>query len=86
MRRERTAGGQCRVEAKSETSKDIKEAQSHLDQNVLGQLRRGSLGLDSGLSGGLFSAAERPVLRKNSIRPLIPQFRAARIGRFAANG
>ena len=29
----------------------------HLDQNVLGQLRRGSLGLDSGLSGGLFSAA-----------------------------
>ena len=31
----------------------------HLDQNVLGQLRRGSLGLDSGLSGGLFSAARK---------------------------
>ncbi len=45
------------VEVQSETSKDMKDAQTHLDQNVLGQLRRGSLGLDSGLSGGLFSAA-----------------------------
>ena len=27
--------GRCGVEAKSETSKDIKEAQEHLDQNVL---------------------------------------------------
>ena len=35
----------------------------HLDQNVLGQLRRGSLGLDSGLSDGLFSAAGRPCQR-----------------------
>ena len=48
------------VEVQSETSKDMKDAQAHLDQNVLGQLRRGSLGLDSGLSGGLFSAAARP--------------------------
>ena len=39
------------VEAKSETSKEIKEAQSHLDQNMLGQPCRGSLGLDSGLLG-----------------------------------
>ena len=45
------------VEVQSETSKDMKDAQAHLDQNVLGQLRRGSLGLDSGLSGSLFSAA-----------------------------
>ena len=51
------------VEVQSETSKDMKDAQAHLDQNVLGQLRRGSLGLDSGLSGGLFSAAGRPCQR-----------------------
>ena len=30
---------------------------------MLGQLRRGSLGLDSGLSSGLFSAAGRPCQR-----------------------
>ena len=47
----------------------------HLDQNVLGQLRRGSLGLDSGLSGGLFSArrtalsaARHPIWRKRGTR------------------
>ena len=34
-----------------------------LDQNVLGQLRRGNLSLDSGLSGGLFSTAGRPCQR-----------------------
>ena len=39
----------------------------HLDQNVLGQLRRGSLGLDSGLSGGLFSAAGRPCQRPTTL-------------------
>ena len=49
--RGRTSGGQCGVEAKSETSKEIKKAQSHLDQNMLGQLRRSSLGIDSGLLG-----------------------------------
>ena len=35
------------VEVQSETSKDMKDAQSHLDQNVLGQLRGSSPGLDS---------------------------------------
>ena len=46
---------------------DMKEARPHLDQNVLGQLRRGSLGLDSGLSGGLFSAAGRPCQRPTTL-------------------
>ncbi len=48
---------------------DIKEAREpHLDQNVLGQPRRGSAGLDSlRLSGGLFSAAIRPGQRPSPI-------------------
>ena len=67
----------CRtlVEAKSQTSKDIKEAQAHLDRNVLGQLRRGSPGLDSGPFGrSLFrrctalSAARSPLWRERGTR------------------
>ena len=47
---------------------DIKEARAAPGtQNVLGQLRRGSLGLDSGLSGGLFSAAGRPCQRPTTL-------------------
>ena len=35
---------QILVEVQSETSKDMKDAQAHLDQNVLGQLRGSSPG------------------------------------------
>ena len=51
------------VEAKSEASeasKDIRRPGPQLDQNLLGQLCHGRSGLDSGLLGGLFSAAARP--------------------------
>ena len=55
------------VEVQSETSKDMKDAQSHLDQNVLGQLRGSSPGLDSGPPRvGLFSDAGRPCQRPAS--------------------
>ena len=42
----------------------IKEAQAHLDQNVLGQLRRGSPGTSIlSLAGGVFSATAWPGQR-----------------------
>ena len=62
QKRDTTLPGR-RPGSKSWAKMDIKEAGPQLDQNVLGQLRRGSLGLDSGLSSGLFSAAGRPCQR-----------------------
>ena len=51
------------VEAKFETSKDIKEAQAHLDQNVLARYAEVAQVSILGLSGGLSSAAARPGQR-----------------------
>ena len=51
------------VEAKFETSKDIKEAQAHLDQNVLARYAKVAQVSILGLSGGLSSAAARPGQR-----------------------
>ena len=54
---------------------DIKEARAHLDQNVLGQLRHGSPGLDSEPLGWPLlrrrtarSAARHPIWRKRGTR------------------
>ena len=55
----------CRtlIEAESEASKDTKEAQAHLDQNVLARYAKVAQVSILGLSGGLFSAAARPGQR-----------------------
>ena len=67
----------CRilVDTKSEASEGINEAQAHLDQNVLCQLRHDSPGLDSGslgwpLFGGrtALPAAHFPLWRKRGTR------------------
>ena len=49
------------VEAKFETSKDIKEAQAHLDQNVLARYAEVAQVSILGLSGGLFPLLPGPV-------------------------
>ena len=55
----------CRtlIEAESEASKDTKEAQAHLDQNVLARYAAVARVSILGPSGGLFSAAARPGQR-----------------------
>ncbi len=52
----------CRtlIEAESEASKDTKEAQAHLDQNVLAGYATVALASILDPSGGLFSDAARP--------------------------
>ncbi len=62
---ERDALKHCRtlIEAESEASKDIKEAQAHLDQNVIARYAAVTRASILGLSGGLFSAAARPGQR-----------------------
>ena len=66
---------QILVDTKSEASEGINEAQAHLDQNVLCQLRHDSPGLDSGslgwpLFGGrtALPAAHFPLWRKRGTR------------------
>ena len=55
----------CRtlIEAESEASKDTKEAQAHLDQNVLACYAAVALALILDSSGGLFCDAARPCQR-----------------------
>ncbi len=55
----------CRtlIEAESEASKDTKEAQAHLDQNVLAGYATVALASMLDPSGGLFSDTVRPGQR-----------------------
>ena len=54
---------EMKIEAQSETSKDMKDTQAHLDQNVLARYAAVVPVSILGLSGGLFSAAVRPGQR-----------------------
>ena len=60
--REEASLKHCRtlIEAESEASKDTKEAQAHLDQNLLARQTTVALASILDPSGGLFSDAARP--------------------------